>query len=82
MPHRSPCPDARGVYVDYLDRWAWSVDSQGRKSALHPFFSPEEREQVQAELWRELDASDPIPSAAFVPAPHPRPVRTHTLRLI
>lgn len=59
----------RGVYVDYLNRWAWFEDSFGKKSPYRMIESPEESDAVQGDLLRELDASDPIPSADFVPAP-------------
>lgn len=59
----------RGVYIDYLNRWAWTVDSRGRRSAYREIPTPDEAAAVEADLFRELDEHDPIPSSAFVPSP-------------
>lgn len=60
---------ARGVYVDYLERWAWTVDSRGQKSEYRIIHSHDERMAIESELQDELDREDPIPSSAFSPAP-------------
>lgn len=59
----------RGVYVDYLHRFAWMVDSTGRESRHYPIFDGNDEEALKASLWVQLDEIDPIPSDAFVPAP-------------
>lgn len=64
MPRRKdPVRDysRRRVHVDYLDRWAWSEDSLGRKSEKVAIHSPEDREAVESDLWAALDAGDPLP---------------------
>lgn len=63
----------RGVYVDYLGRFAWTVDSQGRRSKDYTIFAAENPDDVASALQRQLDELDPIPSSAFVPAPLSRP---------
>jgi hypothetical protein len=73
MPRRKPLPQRdyarRGVYVDYLNRWMWSVDSLGGKSPYRMIATDDDAAAVQDDLSRDLDQNDPIPADAFVPAP-------------
>lgn len=73
MPHRAmPSPrdyENRGVFIDYLGRFAWSVDSQGRKSEIRIINPEEDPLIVGNELQAELDEDDPILPDSFVPAP-------------
>lgn len=71
-----PANEIRGVYVDYLHRWAWYVDSRGRPSEYRMLATVEDQPAVEDELHRELDRIDPTPSGGFVPAP------LHRLRLL
>lgn len=71
MPRRKePARDyaRRGVYVDYLHRFAWTIDSLGRESRHYPIFDQNDEEAIKASLSVQLDETDAIPSGAFVPA--------------
>lgn len=64
----------RGAYVDHTGRWAWTVDSSGHESAHVEVPVGMDPEEFADSLLTALDATDLIPSDAFVPAPI-RPAR-------
>lgn len=70
MPaRRTPNYAHRGVYIDYLGRFAWTVDSKGRRSKHYTIFPAENPEDVASALMTQLDELDPIPASDFRPAP-------------
>jgi hypothetical protein len=72
MPRRKPKESQRdysrrAVYVDHLGRFAWYVDSLGRKSPIEMIPDGEDPMIVVTDLQNELDAHDAIPADEFVP---------------
>lgn len=68
MARREPDYARRGVYIDYLGRFAWTVDSHGRRSKDYTIFPAESPEDVANALQQQLDELDPIRASDFVPA--------------
>lgn len=68
---RQPSRDygRRAVFIDWLGRFVWYVDSRGRRSENYTVMPGERPEDVASALESWLDQVDPIPSDEFSPPP-------------
>ena len=72
--------EGRGVFI--AGHLVWSRNSLGVESIPHICSLEEDPETVATELQTALDASDPIPSGRFIPAPLSARDLRHRLRLV